>query len=228
MCFETPVCVAIDGPGGAGKSTIARRLAKALGFLYLDTGALYRAVAYAALSRGIDPADTASIEALLPQLSVKPEIHNGEQTVILNGEDIGLRIRTPAVSAAASKISAIPQVRRFLLDLQRDTAKTHSVIMDGRDIGTVVMPNAKVKIFLSADVRDRAQRRYEELRQKGESVSYEEVLRDMKERDYRDEHRDTAPLKSAEDAILVDTTGNTLEESVALMRGIVEGKLNED
>lgn len=226
MCEKRkPVAVAIDGPSGAGKSTMARLLGKELGLVYMDTGALYRAVGYAVLSRGEDPSDEAAVEALLPSLSVSLRYEEGEQRVFVGDTDVTPFIRTPAVSMAASAVSAMPKVREALFSLQRDFAKTHSVIMDGRDIGTVVLPQAQVKIFLTASVRDRAQRRYEELRQKGEDVSFDRVLSEMIERDERDERRAAAPLRAAGDAVLVDTSGNTLEQSVALLRGIVEERL---
>ncbi len=219
----TVMAVAIDGPSGAGKSTIARILAKELHYIYVDTGALYRAVGLSVLKKGINPTDAILVEALLPTLKVELRYdEQGEQRVMVNGEDVTADIRTPAVSQAASTVSAIPSVRRFLFSLQQDIAKTHSVIMDGRDIGTVVLPHAKVKIFLTAGVEDRARRRFEELIAKGMDVTYEQVLADMIERDTRDSERAAAPLKAADDAICVDTSGNTLEQSVALLRGIIE------
>ncbi len=221
-----PIAVAIDGPSGAGKSTIARILAKELQFIYVDTGALYRAVGHSVLKKGIDPKDSLLVEALLPLLKVELQYdENQEQRVLVNEEDVTAEIRTPTVSQAASTVSAIPSVRRFLFSLQQDIAKKQSVIMDGRDIGTVVLPHAKVKIFLTASAEDRARRRYEELCQKGMDVTYDQVLADMIERDTRDSERAAAPLKAAADAICVDTSGNTLEESVALLRSIVEERI---
>lgn len=219
------VSVAIDGPSGAGKSTIARILAKELGFLYVDTGALYRTVGYAVLQKGIDPKDAAAVESLLPEMTVSMGYVDGEQHVFLNGEDVSAYIRTPEVSMAASATSAMPPVRQFLFRLQQDTARKNSVIMDGRDIGTVVLPFASVKIFLTASAEDRAQRRYAELCEKGMDVTYEDVLADMKERDYNDSHRAAAPLKPAEDAVFVDTSGNTLEQSVQLLKSVVQNAL---
>ena len=219
---KIPVAVAIDGPSGAGKSTIARILAKQLGYIYVDTGALYRAIGLSVLRRGIVPADQASVEACLNELSVELKYCDQEQCVFVNGEDVTAFIRTPEVSSAASTVSAIPAVRAFLFSLQQDIAKKHSVIMDGRDIGTVVLPDAKVKIFLTASAEDRAKRRFEELIEKGMDVVYDNVLRDMIERDKRDSERAAAPLKPAEDAIMVDTSGNTLEQSVALLQNIVK------
>lgn len=225
MKSTTPVAVAIDGPSGAGKSTIARILAKELQFIYVDTGALYRAVGYSALKSGVSIYDPNAIEGMLPSLRVTLGYENGEQCVFVNDEDVTPFIRTPEVSEAASAVSAVPAVRQFLFDLQQNIAKTTSVIMDGRDIGTVVLPHAQVKIFLTASAEDRARRRYEELIAKGMDVTYEDVLRDMILRDKRDSERATAPLKPAPDAVLVDTSGNTLEQSVLLLRAVVEEKL---
>jgi len=223
---NAPIAVAIDGPSGAGKSTIARILAKDLHYIYVDTGALYRAVGLAVLRKGISPQDTVLVEALLPALKVTLQYdEHGEQQVLVNGEDVTGDIRTPAVSQAASTVSAIPSVRRFLFSLQQDMAKTNNVIMDGRDIGTVVLPNARVKIFLTASAEDRARRRFDELCAKGMDVTYEQVLADMIERDARDSARSAAPLKAAKDAVLVDTSGNSLEESVALVKSIVEERI---
>lgn len=219
------VAVAIDGPSGAGKSTIARILAADLGFVYVDTGALYRTVGLAVLGAGLDVHDEAAVIPLLSTLQVSLGYRDGVQRVFLNGEDVSDRIRTPEVSMAASAVSALPAVRRFLFDLQQDTARRQNVIMDGRDIGTVVLPFAKVKIFLTASAEDRAQRRFEELCEKGVTTTYEEVLADMKQRDYNDSHRAAAPLRPAEDAVMVDTSGNTLEQSVALLKSLVEERL---
>lgn len=216
-----PVSIAIDGPSGAGKSTIARILAKRLGFLYVDTGALYRAVGYFVLDHGADPAKTDEVEPLLGSLRVELCHENGEQRVRVNGDDVTGRIRTPEISMAASAVSALPAVRRFLFQLQRDIAAAQDVIMDGRDIGTVVLPHARLKIFLTASAENRAARRTEELRQKGMEVVYDDVLADMKQRDYQDENRTEAPLRAADDAVRVDTTGNTLEQSVAILEKLV-------
>lgn len=225
MTTSVPVAIAIDGPSGAGKSTIARILAKELQYIYVDTGALYRAIGYTAIQSGVSVYDVHAVEALLPKLTVSLGYQNSEQRVYVNEEDVTDHIRTPAVSEAASAVSAIPSVRRFLFALQQNMAKTQSVIMDGRDIGTVVLPDAQVKIFLTASAEDRAKRRYEELIAKGTQVTYDEVLSDMQLRDKRDSERAAAPLKAAKDAVLVDTSGNTLEQSVALLRSIVEEKL---
>ncbi len=217
------IAVAIDGPAGAGKSTIARAAAKALGFIYVDTGALYRSIGLNAIRNGVDLADTNAIENSLDGIKVELAFDaQGAQIVLLNGEDVSSLIRTPEVSMSASKVSAVPAVRAFLLDLQRNMAKTQSVIMDGRDIGTVVLPNAEVKIFLTASPEIRAKRRFDELIEKGQDVKYEDVLADVIERDYNDSHREIAPLKPAEDSKLADTSGLTLEESIQLIINIIK------
>ncbi|MBP3388343.1 MAG: (d)CMP kinase [Clostridia bacterium] len=216
------LAVAIDGPSGAGKSTISRILARELGFVYVDTGALYRSVGWYMLSKGIAPGEAQAVTSALADLCVELCYVGGEQVVLVNGESVGDKIRTPEVSMAASAVSAIPAVRQFLLDTQRRIAARENVIMDGRDIGTVVLPDAGLKIFLTASAEDRAGRRYAELKEKGIATTFDEVLADMKKRDYDDSHRATAPLKQAEDARLVDTTGNTLEQSVAVLKSIVE------
>ena len=217
--------IAIDGPAGAGKSTIAKVLAKELGLIYVDTGALYRTVGYFTTDRGIALDDVAGITAALSDLTVELKYVEGVQRVFANGEDVSDLIRTPAISMAASAVSAIPAVRDYLLATQRDIAAKNSVVMDGRDIGTVILPDAKVKIFLTASPESRARRRYDELQAKGDPATYEEVLADMVKRDYDDSHRATAPLKQAEDAVLVDTSGDTLEQSVARMKAVVAEKL---
>lgn len=219
------IAVAIDGPAGAGKSTIARILAKELGYLYVDTGALYRAVGYFMRGRGADPGDPAQVEPLLPGLSVELRHVEGEQRVLVNGEDVTGSIRTPEISMAASQVSALPAVRRFLFDLQQTIARENCVIMDGRDIGTVVLPWAQVKIFLTASAEERARRRYVELQEKGDPSTYEEVLADMKQRDHNDETRAAAPLRAAEDAVKVDTSGETLEQSVARLKNLVLSRI---
>ena len=209
--------VAIDGPAGAGKSTISRAAAKELGFIYIDTGALYRTVGLNALRKGADVNDRESVVATLTDdLKVELRFIDGEQRMFLNDEDVSDKIRTPEVSSAASITSAVPEVRKYLFDLQKNLAKNNNCIMDGRDIGTVVLPDAKVKIFLTASPEARAQRRYDELIEKGMDVKYDDVLADMIKRDYDDSHRAIAPLKQADDAVLADTSGNTLEESIAL------------
>ena len=217
--------IAIDGPAGAGKSTIAKILAKELELIYVDTGALYRTIGYYVTGRGIDTADTDGVVAALDGLTVELKYVDGTQRVFANGEDVSDLIRTPAMSMAASAVSAIPAVRAYLLDTQRNLAATHSVVMDGRDIGTVILPDAKVKIFLTASPEARARRRYAELQEKGDPATYEEVLSDMIKRDYDDSHRATAPLKQAEDAILVDTSDMGLAETIAHMKQVVARKL---
>ena len=206
--------VAIDGPAGAGKSTVSRAAAKAVGYIYVDTGALYRAVGVNALRKGIDTKDKPAVAATLSDISVDLVFENGEQKVLLNGEDVSVEIRTPPASMAASDVSAVPEVRAFLFDLQRDIAKRNNCVMDGRDIGTVVLPDAQVKIFLTASPEERAMRRYKELIEKGSNVDYKEVLEDLIQRDYNDSHREIAPLKPAEDGVILDTTGLNLEESI--------------
>ena len=218
--------IAIDGPSGAGKSTLARMLAQEFGLLYVDTGAIYRTVALAALRRGLDPADAAGVVAMLPELDIRLAYgDDGLQHMYLAGEDVSEAIRRNEVSAGASKVSAIPAVRTFLLEMQQSLARTHSVIMDGRDIGTVVLPNADLKIYLTADAADRARRRCLELKERGQVVEYEQVLREVEDRDRRDMERTIAPLRQAEDAVLADTTGIDLDASLRLLTGIVTERL---
>lgn len=219
------VSIAIDGPAGAGKSTIAKITSKKLGFIYVDTGALYRAIAYNSVLKNTDIANVASVEQLLSETKVELAFKDGTQIVILNGKDVSDKIRTPQISMQTSAISAIPIVREFLLDLQRDIAKENNIIMDGRDIGTVVLPNANIKIFLTASAECRAKRRYDELIEKGMEVSYDEILADIETRDYNDSHREIAPLKPAENGIIVDTSNEDLETSVAKLTSIIEKNL---
>ena len=220
------IAIAIDGPAGAGKSTIARLAAKELGFIYVDTGALYRTIGLAAFRRDLTAEDQKNIIAMLPEIKVELAFNEKqEQIVLLDGEDVSGLIRTPEISMMASAVSAIPEVRAFLLDLQRDMAHTNNVIMDGRDIGTVVLPDAQLKIFLSASPECRARRRYNELVEKGMDVKYEDILSDVIARDYADSHRDIAPLKPADDAISVDTSGEDLETSVNKLLQIMRDKL---
>ena len=208
--------VAIDGPAGAGKSTIAKAAAKQLNYIYVDTGALYRTIAYNAVMNNVID-DTNGIIAMLDNIKVELKYIDGVQAVFLNGEDVSAFIRTPEISMGASKVSAIPEVRAFLLSLQQEIAKENDVIMDGRDIATVVLPNADVKIFLFASPECRAERRYKELVEKGENVKYEDVLADVNQRDYQDSHREIAPLKPSEDSIMLDTSKLNLDESIQLV-----------
>lgn len=220
------ISVAIDGPSGAGKSTIARAAAKRFGFIYVDTGAIYRTVAYAVYLTGKSCTDAAAVRSLLPTISISMDYDcNGVQRMFLNGEDVSNAIRTPENSIRTSQVSALSEVRAYLMDMQRDQAKRHSVVMDGRDIGTVVLPDASLKIFLTASAECRAERRCRELQEKGIQTSFEEVLQDIEKRDWNDTHRDAAPLRQAPDARLVDTSGLTLEESIdAVCKLIQEAK----
>lgn len=209
------ISIAIDGPSGAGKSTISRKAAEKFGFIYVETGAIYRTIGLATKIRGVSLDDTTAVVALLPTLEIELKYNDaGEQHMYLDGNDVSRDIRLPEVSMLASKVSAIPAVREFLVDMQRGMAEKYDVIMDGRDIGTVILPNADLKIFLTADVRDRARRRYEELHAKGMEKPFDEVLAEMEKRDEQDTQRAAAPLKAADDAVLLDTSGNTLEESI--------------
>lgn len=219
--------VAIDGPGGAGKSTIARKAAERLGFVYVDTGAIYRTVAYAVDKFKVDADCVQAVADLLPQLCICLSWDNdGVQHMHLNGSDVTNYIRTPEIAQLTSKISTLPAVRDFLMETQRETARRHCVVMDGRDIGTVVLPNADVKIFLTASPEVRARRRHLELQNKGADVSYEQVLSELQERDYRDSHREVAPLKAAEDALLLDTSDLDREQSIAAVTEIIQRTLD--
>lgn len=219
------ISIAIDGPGGAGKSTIAKRLAKELGFYYVDTGAIYRTVAYFLDLLGISPKDVDGVERYIDELTIGIEYdEEGAQHMIMNGMDVSADIRTPDISMKASDVSAHKVVRDMLLDMQRDVARKHNVIMDGRDIGTVVLPNAQVKIFLTASAEVRARRRYLELQAKGKKDTYEQVLSELQKRDYQDTHRAIAPLKQAKDAVVVDTSELDIDGVVAVIRGIVREK----
>lgn len=218
------VSVAIDGPAGAGKSTLARRLAAELGYIYVDTGAMYRSIGLYAMRAGKDPKDNDAVNALLPQIALRLASIDGEQHIYLNDEDVSTAIRTEQAGMAASAVGANPAVRAFLLDLQRNMAKTQDVLMDGRDIGTVVLPDATVKIFLTASPEARAMRRWKEYEAKGQSVSYDAVLEDVKKRDYQDTHREAAPLKQADDAVLLDTSELDFEQSLDAMKKIIAEK----
>lgn len=212
------ISVAIDGPAGAGKSTLARRLAADFGYIYVDTGAMFRTIGLYALRAGKDPKDNEAVNALLPDITLEFAFIEGEQHIYLNGEDVSTAIRTEEVGMAASAVGANPAVRAFLLEMQRDMARTQNILMDGRDIGTVVLPNATVKIFLTASAEARAQRRAKELAEKGQPADFATVLADIRQRDYQDSHRAVAPLKQADDAILVDTSSIGLQESFDLLK----------
>lgn len=217
--------IAIDGPAGAGKSSAAKAAAKKLGFIYVDTGALYRTVSLYMFKNGIEISDPEAVAAALPQVKISLKFEEDGQHVILGDEDVSQQIRTPEVSMGASKVSAIPKVREFLFDLQLDLAAKNNVLMDGRDIGTVVLPHAQVKIFLTASAEERARRRCLELEQKGTPQPYEKVLEDIRKRDYQDSHREIAPLVPAEDAVIVDTSDCDLEGAVERILQIVYKKL---
>ncbi len=219
--------VAIDGPSGAGKSSLARRCAAELGFLYVDTGAIYRTVGLAALRRGLDTKNETEVAAILPELEIRMGYVEGEQRMFLNGEDVSREIRMPEVSMAASDVSAHGSVRSYLLEMQRKLARENCVIMDGRDIGTVVLPDAKLKIYLTASAEARAERRRKELVEKGVETSFEEVLQDIIKRDEQDMNREVAPLRQAEDAVLVDTTYIDLEGSFRLLCSIIRQRMEE-
>jgi cytidylate kinase len=214
--------IAIDGPAGAGKSTISRLLAVRLGYVYVDTGALYRAVGFFALQNGVITSDILGVEALLPKITLELKFEENGQHVYLNERDVSALIRSPEVSMAASQVSAIPAVRAFLLDLQKQIAAKNNVVMDGRDIGTVILPHAKIKIFLTASPQDRARRRYEEMLERGETADYENVLADIVKRDKADSGRGIAPLKPALDAVIIDTTGFELEKSLEKITSVVK------
>ena len=219
------VSVAIDGPVGAGKSTIARAAAAALGYVYVDTGAMYRSVGLYCRKKNTDMGSPVDIAAQLGEISLGIRIIDGVQHIFLNGEDVSEEIRLPEISMAASAVSAVPEVRDALLGMQREFAEKNNVIMDGRDIGTVVLPNARVKIFLTASPEIRAKRRFDELKAKGREVTFEEVLDDLNKRDYNDSHRAAAPLRAAEDAVVADTSGLDFEQSVKLVCGLIKERL---
>lgn len=217
--------IAIDGPGGAGKSTLAKGLAERLGFAYVDTGAIYRTVGFAARRRGIDPNDAAAVAELLKDIRLEARFEGGRQDMYLDGEFLGDRIREHEISYYASAVSAIPAVRAYLFDMQRSIAVKNNVIMDGRDIGTVILPDAQLKIFLTATAEERAARRTRELIEKGQSADYAQILADIRERDSRDSNREIAPLKSADDALMFNNTGLTPEQSLARLLDIVKERL---
>lgn len=220
------IAVAIDGPSGAGKSSIARSAAQELGFVYVDTGAIYRTVSLYIFDRGIDPADRAAVTAALPEIHIDLRYGDGGlQRMFLNGEDVTERIRLPEISMFTSAVSGIPEVRAFLMEMQRSLARERSVIMDGRDIGTVVLPEAEVKVFLTASVEQRALRRWKELCAKGESPDLATIQEEIAQRDYDDSHRAAAPLRQAEDAVLLDTSALNLEESLEALHAIVKERI---
>ena len=220
------ITIAIDGPAGAGKSTIARQLARELGYYYVDTGAIYRTVAYFLDLLGISPKDVDGVSRYIDELTVEIEYdEEGKQHMIMNGMDVTDEIRTPDISQKASLVSAHKVVRDVLLDMQRQVAREHNVIMDGRDIGTVVLPKANVKIFLTASAEVRAKRRYDELTAKGQKTTLAQVLKDVQQRDYQDSHREIAPLKQAKDAVLVDTSELDIEGVVAAIKAIIQEKI---
>ena len=216
------ISVAIDGPSGAGKSTLAKRLAEELGYIYVDTGALYRSIGLAVLRAGGDTTISEDVIKELPNINLDLQYIDGEQRMLLNGEDISAAIRENRVSMAASQVSAYPEVREFLTDTQRNLAKKSNVIMDGRDIGTVILPNADIKIYLTAEIEIRAQRRTKELLEKGAEITFEKVLEDIRERDYNDSHRKVAPLKKADDAICVNTNNDDFEQSFQKLYNIIK------
>ena len=221
------ISIAIDGPAGAGKSSLARAAAKELGFIYVDTGALYRTLGLKFLNTKTSVEDEQSAVELLKSTEADIRFVDGEQHVFLDGEDVTALIRTPEVSMAASKSSALPPVRAFLLEKQRELARKNNVLMDGRDIGTVVLPDATVKIFLTASAEERARRRYLELTEKGQAVEYQDVYEDMVKRDYDDSHRAIAPLKPAEDSVTVDTTGLAIEQSLELLLNTIRERMSK-
>ena len=223
------ISVAIDGPSGAGKSTVSRKAAKAFGFIYVDTGAMYRTIGLAAFRKGLDTKDKSAILPLLPELSIDLKYNElGEQRMYLNGEDVSADIRLPEISMCASNVSAMPEVRAYLMDMQRQMAKRYDVIMDGRDIGTVILPDAEVKIFLTASAEERAMRRLKELEAKGVATSFEEVLEDMIKRDAQDSSRAAAPLVPADDAVILDTSSMSFDESVAAVCKLITDKTGRE
>lgn len=214
--------IAIDGPAGAGKSSIARAVSERLGYIYVDTGALYRAIGLYAIRNSVPTTDMQAITDILPNIKIELKYIDGEQRVLLNGEDVSHAIRMPNASMAASNVSSIPAVRDFLFDLQKDIANQNDVIMDGRDIGTVVLPDAQVKIFLTASTVVRAERRFNELQLKGIDVDLDELINEIEQRDYQDMSREIAPLKQAKDAVLVDTSDLDLKESIEKVISVIK------
>ncbi len=220
------ISIALDGPAGAGKSTLAKAAAKELGFIYVDTGALYRAIGLKFSRAGFDTDLDCDIDTVLKDTEINIKFVDGTQHVLLDGEDVSDEIRTPKASMMASAVSAKPPVRAFLLEMQRKLARENNVLMDGRDIGTVVLPDATVKVFVTASAEERADRRYKELKEKGMDVNYQDIYDDIVQRDYNDSHREIAPLKPAEDSVMFDTTGCNLEQSLERLMKLLNERLN--